>query len=178
MRSRHSMLKAVILTGAILMALVPMLVPVAAAAPITEADFANLLSNFGVSGLSLTSAQAVDRLRALGVPLGDPNAPLTEKKLAEIMEYFGVQGTTSHPGALVDTKLANAAASILSATSPLLTSQESSKEPPQPGALSVCQFERNRGQCKKCCMDQGTPAKSCGSLCQDLVPPSGSEPLP
>ncbi len=174
----HSKLKAAILRGGILVAVVAMVAPGATAAPITEAEFATLLSNFGSSGLSLTSAQAVDRLRELGVPLGDPKAPLTEKRLAEIMKYFGVPGTTSRPGAFVDTNLASAAASVLITTSLFQTGQELSKVPPQPADLAACLFEPNRGQCKKCCRDEGTPAKTCGTFCQDLVPPSGSEPLP
>jgi hypothetical protein len=155
-----------------------MVASVSAAAPVTGADFATLLSNFGSSGLSLTSDQAVDRLRQLGVPLGDPKAPLTQKRLADIMTFYGVQGTTTHPGALVDARLANAAASILSGASPSLTGQEISRQPPQPADLASCLFERNRGQCKKCCMAEGSSAKSCGTFCQDLVPPSDSEPLP
>jgi hypothetical protein len=178
MMGHHSRLKAAILAGTILLVLAPMEASVAAAAPVTGADFATLLSNFGSSGLSLTPVQAVDRMRQLGVPLGEPKAPLTEERLSEIMRYFGLTGTTARPGALVDASLANAAASILSVASPLLTSQDISRQPPQPADLASCQSERNRGQCKKCCMNQGATSKSCGILCQDLVPPSSSEPLP
>jgi len=177
MRS-DSGLKAAIPAAGLLLAVVAMVAPVAAAAPITGAEFATLLTNFGNTDLPLTAAEAVGRLRDLGVPLGNAQAPLTEKQLAEIMRYFGVPGTTSNPRALVDAQRAKAAASILSATSPFLAGRESSTNPPSPADISACLFERNRGQCKKCCVSQGSPAKSCATFCQNLMPPSGSEPLP
>jgi hypothetical protein len=149
-----------------------------AATAMTVGDFATLLCNYGSSGSALSLAQSVDKLRRLGVPLGDTRAPLTERKLASIMDFYGIRAKTSNPNSPVNIDLANAAASTISLTSYFIGGKEKIKGGVPPGSVTVCLSETNHGQCVNCCKDQGTPAATCAQFCQDLNPPSGSEPMP
>ena len=149
-----------------------------AATSMTVGDFATLLCNYGASGTLMSSAQAVDKLRRLGVPLGDTKAPLTEKKLAAIMDFYGIRAKTSNPNGLVNLNLANSAASTISLTSYFIGGQEKVRGGVPPGSVTVCLSENNHGQCVNCCKDSGTPAATCAQFCQNLTPPSGSEPMP
>jgi hypothetical protein len=166
--------------------------PRSGSAPLRAADFAALLANHASAGPRLGPDQAAERLRLLGVPIGDPDAPLTEGRLSEIMEFYGVRAGTGNPDSTVSAELGSAVASILNSTVLFVPGTEkggngkgkgnnddndkNKPEPPPDLDLGVCLSERNRGHCVNCCKDLGSPANACAHFCKSIDPPSPSNP--